>query len=190
MARYIVNVVDIDDTLGFPSPFHQLKGSNEDQLIESKTEAFLKQVAELAIAPWILSNRRILDEADENVVVSGRHDFMKEVTEPWLHKVVKLPRISMVKYLCFSDYEKYIKDKKSSIGAVILGLQTLFEGINVVAGMVRRVYNEGYRVNVFDDNMDTIRWVQSLGPTRLVTPYLIKDGKLVTRNLLPIVLAH
>jgi hypothetical protein len=190
MARYIVNVIDVDDTLGFPSPFHQLKGSSEEQLTEVKTEVFLKKLAELAIAPWVLTNRRILDEADENIVVSGRHDFMKEVTETWLNKVVKLPRISMVKYLCFSDYEKYLKDKKSSIGAVVLGLQSLFEGINVVAGMIRRVYNEGYRVNVFDDNKDTIRWVQSLGPTRLITPYLVNEGQLVPRNLFSIILAH
>lgn len=102
-----VLIMDIDDTLTFPSPYRQ----TPDQ--ETKTPEFEKRLANAPVAPWVANNRDLL-RASEVYYITGRPAEFKMVTEKWLRQYnFPTPKRGVV-YLDYGghlNFQKYVNDK-------------------------------------------------------------------------------
>lgn len=106
-----VLILDIDDTLTFPSPYRQTPD------LETRTPGFERRLANAPIAPWVANNRELL-KASEVYYITGRPNLFRVVTQDWL-KSRGFPMWSKpIIYLDYGshlDYNRYVREKLDAI---------------------------------------------------------------------------
>lgn len=84
-------VMDIDDTICYPSPFTDapLLAGDDTELMEriKHSPAFKRRLLEARLADWYQApiGDKLVREASEIILVTGRPEYLREVTLAWFH---------------------------------------------------------------------------------------------------------
>jgi hypothetical protein len=154
----VLNIADLDKTLTDheTSAYNWLlaqSDSIEEQRKIALTDEFKQRLAGEKVARWI--ETLAYSNADGSnvypiatLIPTGRWKDNAEVTEYWLcrHHLDLISILGMhveIKYLCFKDYEQYLRDKffemRSWLGRVI---------------QYYALYSKQLQINVYDDTFD------------------------------------
>jgi len=118
MVKKTTRILDFDDTLCYPSPFRTLKiyGDIEEQHRVAQTKEFIKLMMECPPAPW-LAGRLLAFRTGKNFIVTGRHEYHRDITEDWL----KRHNIPFVKLHCvgFENMKQYLREKDKIFSQIL-----------------------------------------------------------------------
>ena len=177
----VLNIADMDKTMTDheTSAYNWLlaqSDSIEEQRKLAMTEEFKQRLAGEKVAHWIDHFTETIQGSYgyspiATLILTGRWKENAEVTEYWLcrHHLDLISILGMhveIKYLCFKDYEQYLRDKffemRSWLGRVI---------------MYYNLYTKPVQINVYDDTFDVAaRASEMVFAGRPINAVWIHDG--------------
>jgi len=146
-----VLILDIDDTLTFPSPYRQVP----DQ--ETRTPEFEKRLANAPVAPWVANNRELL-QASQVFYITGRPHEFSFVTEKWLRQHAFPQWTRGIVYLDFGahlNYARYVADKLDRIRQFSSGKRdvTVIEDSRDIVNQVRAQFPDIHVIKITNGSL-------------------------------------
>jgi len=117
-------IFDIDDSLGGPSPYKQVSAMAPKDIRRQneicREPWFLLALSQMPRHPWIVEESEWIQGAFTHYYVTGRWPFVEDITIEWLQNN-RMPNADHehVVFLSFSEYQKYLDDKFTTIQAII-----------------------------------------------------------------------